>query len=207
MLEVLNTYKAPVTDAVFTNAPRVGIDATVIEYNTSAKTIRVYGSLVSAIKIGGTVSVVGATTNNGVFTVTNAVAGAVLNSEFTTVITVAESLTANGVEASPDATLLQGTYVPASEQTGLVTRTTLDYEVKSSTKTNYLYTKIVSAGSNVVVNVGFTYTPNVNKLWVFRNGQKLRVNTLTGGDYNETSSTSITIASVYANDEFEIYKI
>jgi len=212
MLEVLNTYKVSVKDAMFVNPPAVGIDTDVIEYNSAAKTVRIAKDFSASIKVGGSASIQGSSGNDGVYTVTAVVSGGSYtdvdgNVILTTLVTVAQSLPFNGVEPIEGALFLQGTYVAATQQHEMITRTTLDYEIASSTKTNYLYTKLVSAGTNVVVNVGFTYTPNINKLWVFRNGQKLRVNTLTGGDYNETSSTSITIASVFANDEFEIYKI
>ena len=206
MFEILNTFKAPVTDAVFTNTPSVGVDAEIVSYNAASKQIVVYGQDISVYKIGGAVAVSGSTSNDGTYPVASVALGGVINNKDTIVITVTSTIPATATE-NGQAFLAQGTYVPNTEPRGLVTRTTLDVELANSTTTNYLYTKRTTAGTGVVIGTGFTYTPGVNKLWVFRNGQKLRVNTLTGGDFNETSSTSITIATVFANDEFEIYKI
>lgn len=207
MLRALNKFKAPIQGAVFNDVPRVGLEGPVVEYNSAAKTIRIEGSYVGVLKVGLTGTIQGVTANAGTYTVTAVAAGADNSGTPTTIVTVAETLAFNGVETGEDIGFYVGDYVPTSNSRGLITRSTLDYEMNNGTKVDYLYFKATAAGTNVVKPLGFTYTPAKNKLWVFRNGQKLRVNTLTGGDFNETSSTSITIANVYLNDEFEIYEI
>lgn len=207
MLNAMNKYKAPVTDAIFTNLPRVGVDAQVMEYNAASKTIRVYGNFSTTMKVGAKIVLDGSAANDGTYTVTAVAAGAISNNKFTTVITVAEALSSTGVETNTSAYVEQGLYTDATNPRDLVTRTTLDYEISQATGVSYLYFKATTAGTNVVKALGFTYKPGSNRLWVFRNGQKLRVNTLTGGDFNETSATSITIASVAVNEEYEIYLI
>lgn len=209
MLELLNTLKAPVTDAIFTNTPSVGVDLQIVSYTASSKQIRVYGqssTLVSQIKVGAFVNVAGSASNDGNYKVASVAAGASLNGKNTTIITVSDSIPATATE-SGNAFLTQGTYIDPTNPRGLVTRTTLDVELASKSEASYFYTKRASAGSNVAITLNFTYTPGNNRLWVFRNGQKLRVNTISGGDYNETSATTITIANVYASDEFEIYEV
>ncbi len=206
MLDAMNKYKAPVTGAVFLDLPRVGIDATIMEYNSAAKTIRVYGDLASSVKVGATVLVEGSSVSDGTYTVASVIAGAIANNQYTTVITVVEPVPGNGVEAN-EAFLQQGAFAAADQPRELITRTTLDYEITQATNVGYLYFKATAAGTNVVKALGFSYAAGSNRLWVFRNGQKMRVNTMTGGDYNETSTTSVTIATVNAGDEFEIYRI
>lgn len=207
MLRALNKFKAPIQGAVFNDTPKVGLEGPVVEYNSAAKTIRIEGAFVGVILPGMTGTIEGVTANAGAYTIVSAAAGADNEAGATTVVTVAESLPLNGVETGQDIGFFVGDYVPATNSRGLITRSTLDYEMNKGGKVDYLYWKATSAGTNVVKALNFTYTPAKNKLWVFRNGQKLRVNTLTGGDFNETSSTSITIANVYLNDEFEIYEI
>ena len=207
MLRLLNVYKAPIQGAIFNDVPQVGIEASIIEYNSASKTIRVEGDFVSKLVAGQSGAISGVTANAGAYTIVSVVAGAANADGPTTIITVAETLTKNGVETGDDINFDVGDYVPAEQSRGLITRSTLDYELAKGARVDYLYWKATSAGTNVVKPLGFTYTPAKNKLWVFRNGQKLRVNTLTGGDFNETTPTSITIANVYLNDEFEIYEI
>ena len=207
MLRALNKFKAPIQGAIFNDTPQVGIEGPVIEYNSAAKTIRIEGDYAATLVAGQTGAISGVTANAGVYTIVSAVAGADNVDGPTTIITVLETLPLNGVETGDDIAFYVGEYVPSTNSRGLVTRSTLDTVVGNGGKVDYLYWKATSAGTNVVKALGFTYTPAKNKLWVFRNGQKLRVNTLTGGDFNETTSTSITIANVYLNDEFEIYEI
>lgn len=209
VIELLNKYKAPVTNAVFTNSPAVGLRSKVVSYNATSKQIRVYCDISVAqarVKVGATINIAGSASNNGNYVVNSFVAGAVLNNQATVIFTVANAIPTTLTETG-NAYLTQGDYVPVTSPRSLVTRTTLDVEIDAATTTNYYYVKRTTAGTNIVLTPGFTYVPGVNKLWVFRNGQKLRVNTATGGDYNETSATTITVASVYANDEFEVYKI
>lgn len=207
MLRALNKFKAPIQGAIFNDTPQVGIEGPVVEYNSAAKTIRIEGDYAATLVAGQTGAISGVTANAGVYTIVSAVAGAANADGPTTVVTVLETLPLNGVETGDDIAFYVGEYVPSSNSRGLVTRSTLDTVVGNGGKVDYLYWKATSAGTNVVKALGFTYTPAKNKLWVFRNGQKLRVNTLTGGDFNETTSTTITIANVYLNDEFEIYEI
>lgn len=207
MLRALNKFKAPIQGAVFNDVPKVGVEGPIVEYNSAAKTIRIEGAYAGVLIAGLTGTIEGPTANAGTYTIVSAVAGADNADGATTIVTVAETLPLNGVEDADGVKLFVGDYVPASNSRGLITRSTLDYELNKGTKVDYLYWKATSAGTNVVKPLGFTYAPAKNKLWVFRNGQKLRVNTLTGGDFNETTSTSITIANVYLNDEFEIYEI
>lgn len=207
MLRALNVYKAPIQGAIFNDTPQVGIEGPIVEYNSASKTIRIEGAYASVLVPGQTGAISGVTANAGVYTIVSAVAGADNADGATTIVTVAETLALNGVETGADIVFYVGEYVPSTNSRGLVTRSTLDTVMGNGGKVDYLYYKAGSAGTNVVKALGFTYTPAKNKLWVFRNGQKLRVNTLTGGDFNETSSTTITIANVYLNDEFEIYEI
>lgn len=207
MLRALNKFKAPIQGAIFNDTPKVGLEGPVVEYDSAAKTIRIEGAFESVLVAGLTGTIQGVTANAGTYTIVSAVAGADNVDGPTTIVTVAEALTLNGVETGTDIAFYVGDYVPSSNSRGLVTRSTLDYELNKGGRVDYLYWKATSAGTNVVKSLGFTYTPAKNKLWVFRNGQKLRVNTLTGGDFNETSSTTITIANVYLDDEFEIYEI
>lgn len=207
MLRALNKFKAPIQGAVFNDVPKVGIEGPVVEYNSAAKTIRVEGAFVGILIPGLTGTIQGVTANAGTYTIVSVAAGADNDDGATTIVTVAEALALNGVENGDDIAFYVGDYVPTSNSRGLITRSTLDYEMNNGSKVDYLYWKATSAGTNVVKPLGFTYAPAKNKLWVFRNGQKLRVNTLTGGDFNETTATSITIANVYLNDEFEIYEI
>lgn len=207
MLRALNKFKAPIQGAIFNDTPQVGIEGPVVEYNSAAKTIRIEGDYAATLVAGQTGAIGGVTANAGVYTIVSVVAGAANADGPTTVVTVLETLPLNGVETGDDIAFYVGEYVPSTNSRGLVTRSTLDTVVGNGGKVDYLYWKATAAGTNVVKALGFTYTPAKNKLWVFRNGQKLRVNTLTGGDFNETTSTSITIANVYLNDEFEIYEI
>lgn len=207
MLRALNKFKAPIQGAIFNDVPRVGIEGPIVEYNSAAKTIRIEGAHAGVLTAGLTGTISGVTANAGVYTIVSAVAGADNADGATTIVTVAETLALDGVETGDDIVFFVGDYVPADNSRGLITRSTLDYELNKGSRVDYLYWKATSAGTNVVKPLGFTYAPAKNKLWVFRNGQKLRVNTLTGGDFNETSATSITIANVYLNDEFEIYEI
>lgn len=207
MLHALNLFKAPVTGAVFLDNPKVGISAPVAQYTTASKTINVEGSLVGQITVGTPLAITGGSPNDGVYTIVSVAAGVANSDGPTTNIVVAETLASNGAENVDGVRAEIGMHVLANNPRGLITRGTLDYEMSKGSQVDYLYFKAASAGTNVVRSLGFTYTPAKNKLWVFRNGQKLRVNTLTGGDFNETSATSITIANVYAGDEFEIYEI
>lgn len=206
MLDALVNYKAPVEDAIFNNLPRVGIDTEILEYNTAAKTIRFLGDFVADILVGMTVKIDGSSGNDGLYTTTAVAAGALDGTDPTTVVTVAETLAFNGVETA-DAFLNVGAFADPDAPRALVTRTTLDYELNQLTGVKYQYYKAATAGTNVVRSLSFSYTPGTNKLWVFKNGQKLRVGIVSGGDFNETSTTSITIATVAVDDEFEIYEI
>lgn len=205
-LKGLTYHRAPLVDAIFDNLPRCGIDAEVLEYNTTDKTIRVYGSDAMAAPIGHTLVLTGTSGNNGTYTIVAVAAGAIAGGEDTTVITVAEPLAVNGAELSEDATFKVGQYAARTQPDAMVTRATLDYEL-DKLEPKYTYWKATAAGTNVVRNLGFTYTTGKNKLWVFKNGQKMRVNMMAGGDFNETSTTTITIGTVSVDDEFEIYEI
>lgn len=207
MLRILNVYKAPIINAEFLNPPKVGLAAPVVSYATATKTIVVEGTEVQQYAVAGTKFAIGeGSANDGVYTVVSAVTGTPNSDGPTTNIVVLETIPTNGAEAADGIRARFGYIVPNTEPSSLITRATLDSELgKKDPK--YLYFKATSTGTNVVRALGFTYTQSKNKLWVFRNGQKLRVNTLTGGDFNETSATSITIANVYINDEFEIYEI
>lgn len=207
MLRALNLFKAPVTGAVFLDNPKVGISAPVVTYTTASKTINVEGSLVGQVTVGTPLAITGGSPNDGVYTIVSVAAGVANSDGPTTNIVVAETLASNGAENVDGVRAEIGMHVLSNNPRGLVTRGTLDYELAKGASVKYLYFKAASAGTNVVRALGFNYTQAKNKLWVFRNGQKLRVNTLTGGDFNETSATSITIATVNLNDEFEIYEI
>jgi hypothetical protein len=202
----LSQHRAPLIDANFENLPKCGIAAEIVEYNTAAKTIRVYGDHLAVLLTGHKVILSGSTGNDGSYTIVSAVAGSTIDDENTTVITVAETLSVNGPEAADDAELSIGQFAPAEEPAAFVTRSTLDYEL-DKLEPKYAYWKATASGTNVVRTLGFTYIPGKNKLWVFRNGQKLRVNMMAGGDFNETSATTITIGTVSVDDEFEIYEI
>lgn len=206
VLEGLVAYKAPVEDAIFVNLPRVGSDVDVIEYNTSLKTIRVDGDIVSTMFAGLTVQLTDTIGNDGLYTVSDVAAGADIAGEPTTIITVVESLAVNGAETN-SGFLTVGLYASETQPRALVTRTTLDYELDKATEVKYAYWKATSAGSNIVRALGFTYTLGKNKLWIFKNGQKLRVGIISGGDFNETSTTTVTLATVAVDDEFEFYEI
>lgn len=206
VLEGLVTYKAPVEDAIFVNLPRVGSDVDIIEYNTALKTVRVSGDLTTVLFAGLTVLLTDTIGNDGLYTVSNVAVGALDGGEPTTVITVVQSLAANGAETN-NGFLTVGRYASETEPRALVTRTTLDYEIDKATEVKYAYWKATSTATNVVRTLGFTYTPGTHKLWVFKNGAKQRVGIISGGDFNETSTTTITIGSVAINDEFEFYEI
>ncbi|MNB99276.1 hypothetical protein D3C75_465550 [compost metagenome] len=207
MLRLLNVYKAPIQGAVFNDSPKVGISAPVVSYDSASKTINVEGGYAGYDVVGMPLIITPPAGNQGIYTIVSVAAGTPNVDGETTNFVVAETITFNGVEGADGVRAEVGARVLPTNTRGLVTRGQLDAEVTKSSQVDYLYYKAASAGTNVVKALGFTYTPAKNKLWVFRNGQKLRVNTLTGGDYNETSATSITIANVYAGDEFEIYEI
>lgn len=206
-LNALAEHKAPLHNAEFGNLPHCGYEIEIVEYNTSAKTIRVEGNRIFEFKIGCKLVIDGSVGNDGVYTIVNAVAGVPIGAEPTTVVTVKQPLAVNGAENSGNATILIGQFTDDDQPSNFITRTTLDYEIDKVAEIKRSFWKATSVDTNVVHSLGFTYSMGSNRLWVFKNGLKQRNSIMSGGTYNETTSTTITISSVEIDDEFEFYEI
>ena len=216
MLNVLNAYKAPVKDARFVHAPVVGGERQVIDSTTNS--FHVSGNITDNLKIGLQLWIHGSKYNDGLYTITAITAGALdslLNP--TTTLTVEEIVPTPGIETvkptfpAGDPSLVRavtcylGDFVEPTNVAGLVTRATMDYELNKASK--YQTFSVTADAVNEIRTLPFTYHRGRNKLWVFRNGQKLRVNISVGGDFDEVSSTTIKIATVKVGDQFEVYEI
>lgn len=209
-LDGLTRHRAPLSGAVFSDLPRAGFEADIVGYDGTKNAIVIEGDYVAYAIAGAQVSVLwtAGSLNDGVYTVVSAEAGAPLdNGTPTTLVVVEKTLGFIGTETSEVAAFRMGYHAYPYQADALITRGTLDMEIQKATETKYTYWKATEVGVNVVRTLPFSYTPGSHKLWIFKNGQKQRVGIMSGGDFNETTSTTITIASVAAGDEFEIYEI
>lgn len=209
MLRALNVYKAPIVDAIFMNSPRVGAAGAIVEVTNN--TIQVIGAFTTAVA-GSTLMVANSTSNDGVYFVSSSVPGPadVTTNKPTTLITINGTFpTSETLDPTVEAPAYVevGAFTPSSNVRGLITRSTLDTEIEKVSVPKYLRYTVTEAATNPVRNLGFGYRMNTNKLWVFRNGQKLLSGIAGGGDYDEVSTTTIKIAAEYVGDVFEVYQI